>query len=100
MDFASEEAKGLPFVPSFALGVLIAAPVLTGVLIACRQAPLRLYARVAGIWGTLAGVFWNAGNVSLSRVAGSLMCSCLPLRLFSPSAEDDSIEVLLASTGV
>lgn len=74
MDFAPEEVQGLPYVPSFALGVLMTAPVLTGILMACRQAPPRLYVRAAGIWGTLAGVIWNAGNVGLSSNI-TMMCS-------------------------
>ena len=63
MDYAPEAATGLAYVPSMALGVLTAGPLLTLLLIACGQAPARPYARVAGLWGTLAGAMWNAGNV-------------------------------------
>ena len=63
MDFAPDGATGLAYVPSMALGVLIAGPLLTTLLVACRQAPMKPYARVAGPWGTLAGAMWNAGNV-------------------------------------
>ena len=76
MDFAPEEAKGLHYVPSMALGVLLAGPVLTAALIAARQAPPRLFPRVAGIWGTLAGVMWNAGNVSPGCHGFPLLSCC------------------------
>ena len=102
MDFAPEEAQGLPFVPSFALGVLITAPVLTGILIACRQAPVRLYARAAGLWGTLAGVVWNAGNVRTSmplcfttRLSAALMCCSVQINL-GPAARNRCVTVTRA----
>lgn len=74
MDFAPARTNGLAYVPSMALGVLLAGPLLTALLVACRQAPLQPYARTAGLWGTLAGAMWNAGNV---RAPASL-CGCQP----------------------
>ncbi len=64
MDFASEEAKGLAYIPSMGVGVLIAAPLLTLAFIALGQAPFQLNARAAALPGILAGIIWNAGNVS------------------------------------
>ncbi|EIE21698.1 hypothetical protein COCSUDRAFT_43352 [Coccomyxa subellipsoidea C-169] len=62
MDFASEEAKGLAYIPSMGVGVLVAAPLLTLAFIALGQAPFQLNARAAALPGILAGIIWNAGN--------------------------------------
>jgi len=64
MTYAREEATGIPFVPSMALGVLVTAPVVTVALILAGQAPWRLYTKASAIPGILAGCLWNAGNVS------------------------------------
>ena len=64
MDFAAEEAKGLAYIPSMGIGVLIAAPLLTLAFMALGQAPFQLYTKAAALPGILAGIIWNAGNVS------------------------------------
>ncbi|KAK9908027.1 hypothetical protein WJX75_001764 [Coccomyxa subellipsoidea] len=63
MDFAAEEAKGLAYIPSMGIGVLIAAPLLTLAFMALGQAPFQLYTKAAALPGILAGIIWNAGNV-------------------------------------
>lgn len=76
MDFAAEEAKGLVFVPSMGLGVLITAPLVTLALIALRQAPMQLYTRAAALPGILAGVIWNSGNVRFCCALPRICCAC------------------------
>ncbi len=66
MDFAPEDAKGLAYIPSMAAGVLLAAPLLTLAFVGVGQAPCQLYTKSAALPGILAGIIWNAGNVSLS----------------------------------
>ena len=63
MDFAAEEAKGLAYIPSMAVVVLIAAPLLTLAFMALGQAPLQLHIKSAALPGILAGIVWNVGNV-------------------------------------
>ena len=68
MTYAREEATGIVFVPSMALGVLITAPFVTIGLILAGHAPWRLYTKAAAIPGILAGCLWNAGNVGLRHI--------------------------------
>ena len=64
MTYAHEEATGIPFVPSMALGVLVTAPFLTVGLILAGQAPWNLFPKASALPGILAGCLWNGGNVS------------------------------------
>ncbi len=64
MTYAHEEATGIPFVPSMALGVLITAPIVTVGLILAGQAPWNLFPKASALPGILAGCLWNGGNVS------------------------------------
>ena len=82
MTYAREEATGIVFVPSMALGVLITAPFVTVGLILAGHAPWRLYTKASAIPGILAGCLWNAGNVGplvTSEICPYLCLPCLGL---------------------
>ena len=60
---APPAAQGLPFIPSMALGVFIAAPLVTFCLSAVTQAPNPLTSPDAAAWcGMASGALWQAGN--------------------------------------
>ncbi|KAK9800727.1 hypothetical protein WJX73_000776 [Symbiochloris irregularis] len=63
MTFAPEEAKGVPFAPSFAVGVLLAAPIFTAAIVLFGNLPRQLYARPAALPGIAGGTVWNIGNI-------------------------------------
>lgn len=68
MYFAPEEAKGLQYIPSMALGVLISSPIVTGFMIYISGHPWDLRTTSAALPGILSGCIWNAGN-ALSIIA-------------------------------
>eukprot|EP00884_Botryococcus_braunii_P004675 jgi/Botrbrau1/14208/Bobra.0291s0013.1 len=63
MNWAPAEAKGLPFIPSMALGVLLAAPFVTAGTLLASGTSFGLAADVAAGPGMLSGAIWNLGNI-------------------------------------
>lgn len=68
MYYAAEEAKGVQYIPSMALGVVISSPIITAVMIWVSGHPWGLRTTDAALPGIASGFIWNAGN-ALSIVA-------------------------------
>jgi hypothetical protein len=67
MKFAA--IQGLPYLPSMAIGILIASPVSIAMQFAMPSGEASVeHARIAAAPALLAGTVWNAGN-ALSMVA-------------------------------
>jgi len=68
MYYAPEEAKGVQYIPSMALGVIISSPVVTALMIYVSGHPWSLRTTSAALPGIASGFIWNAGN-ALSIIA-------------------------------
>jgi hypothetical protein len=70
MGFAPDSHQGLAFVPSMGLGVLLAGPAVTGVLVWADGTAPALNAAAAALPGVLAGSVWNIGNAASILAVG------------------------------
>jgi glucose uptake protein GlcU len=68
MYYAPEEAKGVQYIPSMALGVVISSPIITALMIYVSGHRWSLHTTSAALPGILSGFIWNAGN-ALSIIA-------------------------------
>ena len=70
--FAQEAASGLNFIPSFGIGVLICAPILTAIPFLIRRELPKFAFKECVPLGLLSGLIWNISNTASILAIGSI----------------------------